>query len=312
MSYKKRHPSPRQRPAASRVKVARAGGLLRITCPSSTEPIWPVLAFCCGLVWPFSGFVLVGGLLGLWQGWMRVGGASFLLLLGLLLVAFTLPMLATAIKSRVPLRLTVAGSRLVLSRPWGTRHHEWDLDQATKVRVVPCCGMSSCEWHNDLRIISAEGEVTVLSNRTEEELSWIAGMLQQAAATPTRQLPPQAAELEVTFARDAKLALQRGYLRVRPGELAVRCDFSETYHYEFFAVAAWTAALWWRRCRGLLEIERRTCPLQPGDVNCRIDRAGTAHLQIDRAAWPQVTLFLFCDDKAGLEAALARFWGAAE
>jgi hypothetical protein len=57
-------------------------------------------------------------------------------------------------------------------------------------------------------------------------------------------------------------------------------------------------------------VQRRIYPLIPKNIICRIDETGTAHLQIDRDAWPRIVLFLDCADKGRLAVALAQFWGA--
>jgi hypothetical protein len=52
-------------------------------------------------------------------------------------------------------------------------------------------------------------------------------------------------------------------------------------------------------------------PLANEDMMCTLDDAGNARMQI-MVSWWQVPLTVWCDDKEGLHAALARFWGNRE
>jgi hypothetical protein len=198
-------------------------------------------------------------------------------------------------------RLTLAGNRLTIavSRTLRPEYHEWGLNQIVLIRV-----------YRGLSVVTADHTARVLSEREPGEVNWIATLLQQAVVANQgvvpALVPKRPGELAVSFSRRPQLLPLAGFLRVRPGELAVRYGFLETPLYEFFAAPAWTAAVLWRSCVG------RAYPLSAEDITCRIDDEGTACLQIGRSAWPQISLSVWCEDREALESALAQFWGAGE
>lgn len=194
---------------------------------------------------------------------------------------------------------TVAGDTLTIRRTgmlWD-RKWRWPPDTLRWITV-----------HKGITLIGlaqtrANHTRTLLPQERSKELAWIAQALRHALRLQP-ETEPAPGEIEIGFL-DApwKEHPDPGFLLATPGRLAIRHNSQAGYQYEFFPAPGLDVLTLWRIWH------RQGRPVGPEQVQCKNADDGTACLLINRTDWPTAWLTVWCDDKAVLQAALARFWG---
>jgi hypothetical protein len=282
-------------PTGRRIHLGEHDGQVRLTC-------LPRLFVDSVRCWLAVGCFVVGSVL-LLDRTARLP-AALLAVAGVVLVAW---FYATG---RPQTRLTVTRERLRLEVSRTLRPHRWEcgLHQVVLIRI------HSLRGSRGLWIVTGDRVARCLADRDAVELNWVAHVLQRAVGANGGELPgtvpARPGEVAVSFLGRPQSPAVRGFLLAQRHTLALRYDYLETPHHEFFAAPAFTFTVVWRSLCG------PALPLAPADLRCRREDApppqGVARLEITRPIWPRVALTVWCDDAPALQAAVARFWGAAE
>jgi hypothetical protein len=194
---------------------------------------------------------------------------------------------------------TVAGATLTVRRTGLLWSRRW---------TWPGGALRWITVHNGITLIGparsrGENTRTLFPQERSKELAWVAQALRQALRLKPES-EPAPGEIEIGFI-DApwKEIADPGFLLAVPGRLAVRHNSLPGYQHEFFPAAGLSVPTLWRMWGS------KTHPVRPEQVQCKNADDGTALLLINRTDWPRAWLTIWCEDKATLQAALARFWG---
>jgi hypothetical protein len=157
--------------------------------------------------------------------------------------------------------------------------------------------------HNGITLIGPGLTQTLFPQERSKELAWVAQVLRQALRLQP-ETEPAPGEIAIGFT-DApwKEHPDPGFLLTQPGRLAVRHSSLPGYQHEFYPTSGLDLLTLWRTWRG------KARPVGAEQVQCKNADDGAACLLINRVEWPRAWLTVWCDDKAALQAALARFWG---
>ncbi|OAI53513.1 hypothetical protein AYO44_15890 [Planctomycetaceae bacterium SCGC AG-212-F19] len=194
---------------------------------------------------------------------------------------------------------TVAGNTLTVRRTgllWGRR---W---------VWPAGTLRWITVHNGITLIGpthtrANHTRTLFPQERSKELAWVAQALRQGLRLQP-ETEPAPGEIAIGFI-DApwKEVADPGFLLALPGRLAVRHNALPGYQHEFFPAPGLDVLTLWRMWGG------KARPVGPEQVQCKNAEDDAACMLVNRTDWPRAWLTVWCEDKAALQAALARFWG---
>lgn len=281
--------APEGPPPGSRARLEPDGDGFTLLLPpvgfQGQRRSWALCLAVLVLVTAFSvaGWAMLGGARNLGE---RVCSVLFLvmgLVLGRMLVVLVTAHTLDASLGRVT--LVVAGRRLYAHRR-GLRAREWVWDEGEITALDEELG--------GLWVAGPGRPQKLFAERDVAELRWVARLLRQALGVSDTP-PPRPGEIPVRCTVGPERHVWRGFLRARPGRLAVRHVFSPDIRLPF------------RTGRPV----RRThlnepSPLEPDNVRWPAD--GHCLEIVFTMVEEDYTIQIESDDPGALRAAVAHFW----
>jgi hypothetical protein len=207
-------------------------------------------------------------------------------------VGLVAPFLLPVVRARSSGSISATADLLTIERRDLFWNRRWSWERWELLAIVPG-GLWIIDW-NDRYYLFPE--------RDRAEMAWVSDWL--SAAFDLDNGAPHT--LGVVLLQGLQEEPVPARLYTRPGRLTIHCTDSPWPYFRFDATPTPPFLPWPRFFSA-----NKPHPLAPGEASCRIETDGSARLQLTPSG-TRFQLTLSCQDGAGLQRALACFWGAAD